>query len=132
MGAGAGPSRRPHQCRHGNTRSDGYAPAPKLSVELRQVVVAQASTKLDGGSSAAGSVGYYGYENDVLNGRPAPDGADADDANRGEEDRARQEYVVVFKDSLPGADPHYYYGTHFFFQGHELPARRRTPSPRCT
>ena len=26
---------------------------------------------------------------------------------------------VVFKDSLPGADPHYYYGTHFLFPGHE-------------
>jgi hypothetical protein len=44
-----------------NTRSDGYAPANKLSVELRDVVVAQGSTKLDGASA---SVGYYGYDND--------------------------------------------------------------------
>ena len=29
-----------------NTRSDGYAPANKLSVELQQVVVAQGATKL--------------------------------------------------------------------------------------
>jgi hypothetical protein len=26
---------------------------------------------------------------------------------------------LVFKRSLPGADPHYWYGTHFLFQGHE-------------
>jgi hypothetical protein len=30
-----------------NTKSDGYSPASRLSRELRQVVVAQGSTRLD-------------------------------------------------------------------------------------
>jgi hypothetical protein len=68
MGAGAGRSQPPvlTDVVTANTRSDGYAPWSKLSVELRQVVVAQGSTKLDGGSSSPASVGYYGYDNDVL------------------------------------------------------------------
>jgi len=32
-----------------NTKSEGYAPASKLSAELRQSVVAQGSTKLENG-----------------------------------------------------------------------------------
>jgi len=39
-----------------NTKSEGYAPASKLSVELRQSVVAQGSTKLENGSP--GTVSY--------------------------------------------------------------------------
>ncbi len=35
-----------------NTKSDGFAPASKLSPELRQVVVAQGSTKLENTSAA--------------------------------------------------------------------------------
>ena len=43
MGAGVGPSESPDltNVATANTRSDGYAPWSKLSVELRQVVVAQ-------------------------------------------------------------------------------------------
>jgi hypothetical protein len=104
-----------------NTRSDGYAPASKLSVELRQVVVAQGSTKLDGGSSSPSSVGYYGYDNDTLNaaGQPqmVPTPTTPTEAKKTEPDKNT---YVVFKNSLPGADPNYYYGTHFLFQGHEL------------
>ena len=47
-----------------NTRSTGYAPASKLSVELSQIAVAQGSTKLENGSP---QVGYYGYDNDLVN-----------------------------------------------------------------
>ena len=122
-GASAGPSEPPvlTDVATANTRSDGYAPASKLSVELRQVVVAQGSTKLDGGSSSPSSVGYYGYDNDVAErGRRAADGADADapatEAHKTEPDKNT---YLVFKNSLTGADPHYYYGTHFLFQGHE-------------
>ena len=122
-GASAGPSQPPvlTDVATANTRSDGYAPWSKLSVELRQVVVAQGSTKLDGGSSSASSVGYYGYDNDVLNaaGQPqmVPTPTTPTEAKKTEPDKNT---YVVFKDSLPGADPHYYYGTHFLFQGHEL------------
>src|SRR5437868_3606518 len=68
-GAGAGPPDSPKLSNvvTANTKSDGYAPASKLSQELRQIVVAQGSTKLDGGSSSPTSVGYYGYDNDTLN-----------------------------------------------------------------
>jgi hypothetical protein len=123
MGAGAGPAEPPvlTNVATANTRSDGYAPAPKLSVELRQVVVAQGSTKLDGGSARLSSVGYYGYDDDVLNaaGQPqmVPTPTTPTEAKKTEPDKNT---YVVFKDSLPGADPHYYYGTHFLFQGHEL------------
>jgi hypothetical protein len=123
MGAGAGRSQPPvlTDVVTANTRSDGYAPWSKLSVELRQVVVAQGSTKLDGGSSSPASVGYYGYDNDVLTaaGQPqmVPTPTTPTEAKKTEPDKNT---YVVFKDSLPGADPHYYYGTHFLFQGHEL------------
>jgi len=122
-GASAGPSQPPvlTDVATANTRSDGYAPWSKLSVELRQVVVAQGSTKLDGGSASPSSVGYYGYDNDTLNaaGQPqmVPTPTTPTEAKKTEPDKNT---YVVFKDSLPGADPHYYYGTHFLFQGHEL------------
>ena len=81
--------------RHGN----------KLSARLRQVVVAQGSTKLDGGSASPTSVGYYGYDNDVAERcRPAPDGADADDAGtEAKKTEPDKNTYVVFKDSLPGS-----------------------------
>ncbi|HSS81892.1 MAG TPA: hypothetical protein VLK24_11945 [Gaiellaceae bacterium] len=122
-GASAGPSEPPvlTNVATANTRSDGYAPWSKLSVELRQVVVAQGSTKLDGGSVSPSSVGYYGYDNDLLNaaGQPqmVPTPTTPSEAKKTEPDKNT---YLVFKNSLPGADPHYWYGTHFLFQGHEL------------
>src|SRR6185369_13395446 len=122
-GAEAGPSEPPvlTDVATANTRSDGYAPWSKLSVELRQVVVAQGSTKLDGGSASPSSVNYYGYDNDVLNaaGQPqmVPTPTTPTEAKKTEPDKNT---YVVFKNSLSGADPHYYYGTDFLFQGHEL------------
>ncbi len=122
-GAGAGPPEPPNltNVATANTRSDGYAPASKLSVELRQVAVAQGSTKLDGGSSMAGSVGYYGYDNDTLNAAGEPQmvptpTTPGTEAHKTEPDKNT---YLVFKNSLPGADPNYWYGTHFLFQGHE-------------
>ena len=52
-----------------NPRSDGYASPSKLSAELKQVVVAQGSTKLDNTSPLTS---YYGYDNNVLNVAGAP------------------------------------------------------------
>src|SRR5215475_8921325 len=52
-----------------NTKSDGYSPASKLSPELRQLVVAQGSTKLENPSALTS---YYGYDNDVLNAAGEP------------------------------------------------------------
>jgi hypothetical protein len=121
--ATAGPTEHPvlTNVATANTRSDGYAPWSKLSVELRQVVVAQGSTKLDGGSASPSSVGYYGYDNDLLNaaGQPQmiPTSTSAGkEAHKTEPDKNT---YLRFKDSLTGADPGYYYGQNFLFQGHE-------------
>ena len=46
-----------------NAKSAGFAPASKLSPELRQTAVAQGSTKVENPSVA---ISYYGYDNDVL------------------------------------------------------------------
>ena len=123
-GASAGPSEEPalSDVATANTRSDGYAPANKLSAELRDAVAAQGSTKLEGGSASPNSVNYYGYDNDVLNAAgepqmlPTPTTVPANEAHKTEPDKNT---YLVFKKSLPGADPHYWYGTHFLFQGHE-------------
>jgi hypothetical protein len=100
-----------------NTKSDGFAPASKLSPELSQVVVAQGSTKLENSSSLTS---YYGYDNDNLNsaGEPVmvPTTTNPTEAHKTEPDKNT---YLTFKNSLPGADPHYDYGTHFLFQGHE-------------
>ena len=101
-----------------NTKSDGYAPASRLSPQLRQIVVAQGSTKLENPSSLTS---YYGYFNDVLNaaGEPQmlPTPTTATEAQKSEPDKNT---YLVFRNSLTGADPSYDYGTHFLFQGHEL------------
>ena len=123
MGAGAGPSEPPVLTNvvTANTRSDGYAPASKLSVELRQVVVAQGWTKLDGGSAAPGNVNYYGYDNDTLNaaGEPQMVPTPISPTKEAKKTEPDKNTYLVFKNSLPGADPGYYYGQRFLFQGHE-------------
>ena len=100
-----------------NTKSDGYAPASRLSSELAQIVVAQGSTKLENPSALTS---YYGYDNDVLNaaGQPQmlPTPTTNTEAQKTEPDKNT---YLVFKRGLSGADPHYNYGSHFLFQGHE-------------
>ena len=100
-----------------NTKSDGYAPATKLSAGLAQVAVAQGSTKLENRSALTS---YYGYDNDVLNaaGQPQmlPTPASSTEAQKTEPDKNT---YLVFPHSLPGAQQGYDYGTHFLFQGHE-------------
>ena len=101
-----------------NSKSEGYAPASKLSVELRQSTVAQGSTNLE---NSAGPIAYYGYDSDVVNasGDPqmVPTGSNpTHEAHKTEPDKNT---YLVFRHSLRGADPNYWYGTHFLFQGHE-------------
>jgi hypothetical protein len=101
-----------------NAKSVGYSPATKLSPQLRQVVVAQGSTKVENPSAL---VSYYGYYNDVLNpaGDPQmlPVNGALTEAQKSEPDKNT---YLVFDHGLPGADPGYDYGPHFLFQGHEL------------
>jgi hypothetical protein len=102
-----------------NTRAAGYAPASRLSAELRQIVLAQGSARLE---NPQGVITNYGYENDVSATNdpsvPAmlPVGSPAAEAQKTEPDKNT---YLVFKQSLPGADASYDYGTHFLFQGHE-------------
>jgi hypothetical protein len=100
-----------------NAKSDGYALASRLSPELRQIVVAQGSTKME---NPTPQIGYYGYDNDVVNvageSQMLPTTAAATEAHKTEPDKNT---YLIFKRGLPGADPTYDYGTHFLFQGHE-------------
>jgi len=101
-----------------NTKSDGYAPVSKLSMQLFQHSVAQGSTRMENGSALTS---FYGYDDDVLNAAglpqmvPTPSSA-GKEAHKTEPDKNT---YLVFKHSLDGADPDYDYGTHFLFQGHE-------------
>jgi hypothetical protein len=102
-----------------DVKAAGYAPASVLSPELRQNMVAQGSMALDG---AQGTVGWYGYINDA----PSSDDptlpqmvstpASPQEAQKTEPDK--NTYLVL--GNQKGADPSYWYGTHFLFQGHEL------------
>jgi hypothetical protein len=64
---------------------------------------------------------YYGYDNDTLNAAGEPQmlptqAAPGTEAHKTEPDKNT---YLVFPKGLTGADPHYDYGTHFLFQGHE-------------
>ena len=103
-----------------NTRSDGVAPAAKLSPELQQIVWAQGSTKLENPSTLTS---YYGYDNDTLNAAGLPKMVPTSalpnpnmEAHKTEPDKNT---YLVFKHGLGGPDSSYDYGTHFLFQGHE-------------
>jgi hypothetical protein len=101
-----------------NTRSDGYAPASRLSPELSQAVVAQGATQLENPSPLTS---YYGYDNDVLGpgGQPLMVPTPASPATEAKKTEPDENTYLVFKHGLDGADPGYDYGTHFLFQGHE-------------
>ena len=106
-----------------NPKAAGYAPAPQLSPELRQIVQARGSMPLE---NPEGIIGWYGYENDA----PSPDNAalpqmvpgtraNLTEAQKTEPDK--NVYLVLRNQQ--GADPKFDYGTHFLFQGHEAAAR---------
>ena len=100
-----------------NTKSDGYAPASVLSPELRQVVLAQGSTKLENPSALTS---FYGYDNDVVNSAGAPQmlptPTTANEAHKTEPDKNT---YLVLRRGVHGPDANYDYGTHFLYQGHE-------------
>ncbi len=100
-----------------NTKSTGFAPAPKLSKELIETIVAQGSTKLENPNALTS---YYGYDNDVVNsaGEPQmlPTPTSQTEAHKTEPDK---NVYLVFNQRLGGPDPNYNYGRHFLFQGHE-------------
>jgi hypothetical protein len=101
-----------------NTKSDGYAPASLLTREWRQTPVAVGAMSVE---NPADGVGWYGYQGDVLNSAgsaqmvPTPT-TPATEAQKTEPDK--NTYLVLW--GQKGADPHYNYGTHFVFQGHEI------------
>jgi hypothetical protein len=101
-----------------NTRSDGFAPASKLSPELSQTVVAQGATRLENPSPLTS---YFGYDNDVLGpaGEPLMIPTPANPTKEAHKSEPDENTYLVFKHGLEGADAGYDYGTHFLFQGHE-------------
>jgi len=101
-----------------NTKSQGFAPASKLSAGLAQIAVAQGSTKVENPSAA---VSYYGYDNDTLNaaGEPIMVASTATGNTEAHKTEPDKNVFLVFSKGLKGADPGYDYGTNFLFQGHE-------------
>src|SRR5690348_11711193 len=95
-----------------NPKATGVIAPDMLSPELAQIAVAQGAQKLENGTAA---VPYYGYDGDKPNMVPLPS-APTVEAHKTEPDKNT---YLAFRHSLPGADPNYYYGTHFLFQGHE-------------
>jgi hypothetical protein len=105
-----------------NTKSPGYAPASKLSTELRSFVQAQGSTKLE---NPQGIVSFYGYENDVPSaGDPSVPQMVATPTTPTEAQKTEPDKntYLVFKRGQSGPDSSYRYGTHFVYQGHESAA----------
>jgi hypothetical protein len=102
-----------------NVRAAGYAPASRLSGELRQIVLAQGSSALE---NPQGIITHYGYENDTpAADNPAvpqmvPTAGAQTEAQKTEPDKNT---YLVFKHGLAGPDAQYDYGSHFLFQGHE-------------
>jgi hypothetical protein len=101
-------------------KADGFAPASQLTREWRQHPVAVGAMPLE---NPDGIVGWYGYQNDA----PSPANAtlpqmvpatlvNPTEAQKTEPDK--NTYLVLW--GQKGADPHYNYGTHFLFQGHEV------------
>jgi hypothetical protein len=101
-----------------NTRSDGFAPASRLSPQLAQIAVARGSTRLENTSALTS---YYGYDNDVLNafGEPQMVPTPTNPTKEAHKTEPDKNTYLVFDRGLVGADPGYDYGTHFLFQGHE-------------
>ena len=96
-----------------NHKTQGVAVPNVLSPELAEIVRAQGSMLLE---NPAGTAKYYGYNNDQPNLVPlSPPAVFNLEATKTEPDK--NTYLVL--EGQRGADPHYDYGTHFLFQGHE-------------
>src|SRR5262245_23776038 len=96
-----------------NPKAPGVSVPNVLSPELAEVIRAQGSMLLENPQSPAK---YYGYNDDQPNLVPLPPPAVFNvEATKTEPDK--NTYLVLH--GQRGADPHYDYGTHFLFQGHE-------------
>jgi Bacterial protein of unknown function (DUF839) len=107
-----------------NIKAAGNAPASQLTREWRQHPVAVGAMPLE---NPEGIIGWYGYQNDapstenpavpqmvgtILTNTTPPTPYEA---QKTEPDK--NTYLVLW--GQKGADPHYNYGSHFLFQGHE-------------
>jgi hypothetical protein len=102
-----------------NAKAVGMSQPNILSPQLQEVIWAQGSYKLDGGT---GHNLYYGYDDvspsGAANAPFLPASGSTVEAQKTEPDK--NTYLVLT--GLHGADPGYDYGTHFLFQGHEATA----------
>ncbi|WAL64593.1 phosphatase [Amycolatopsis cynarae] len=99
-----------------NAKATGMSAPNVLSPELAEQAVAQGSLKLENGTA---DVPYYGYRGDgpfVAAPGDLPAKGHQVEASKTEPDK--NTYLVLR--GQRGADPHYDYGTHFLFQGHEM------------
>jgi hypothetical protein len=93
-----------------NPVARGIAVANGLSPQLREYVAAQGSNVLENPTAL---VRYYGY---LADGTLVPDPT-AGNASASKTEPDKNTYLRLT--GLHGADPHYDYGRHFVFQGHE-------------
>lgn len=95
-----------------NPKAPGLASPNKLSPELTENAVAQGSWPLE---NPTATIGYYGF---LSNGPMVPLAGTTVEASKTEPDKNT---YLVLKDQH-GFDPHYDYGRHFLYQGHETGA----------
>ena len=111
-----------------NPKAPGFTQPNILSPELQEVIWAQGSFKLDGGTAQVPVLRLRrqrAVRPDVRS--AARTASTATEAQKTEPDK--NTYVVL--NGLHGADSSYDYGTHFLYQGHEATASgRRAPRSR--
>jgi hypothetical protein len=101
-----------------NPKAPGFSRPNILSPELQEVIWAQGSYQLDGGTD---QVPYYGYDGNgpfVPTAFSGAGGLTASEAQKTEPDK--NTYLIL--NGQHGADGGYDYGTHFLYQGHEVTA----------
>lgn len=101
-----------------NPKATGLTVPNTLSPGLIEAAVAQGATRLENGIA---DISFYGYHSDgPLMPAPGdlPSATHKVEASKTEPDK--NTYLVLR--GQHGADPHYDYGTHFLFQGHEAGA----------
>ena len=87
-----------------NAKAVGFAPASRLSAELRQIAQAQGSTQLENPNPAA-LTSFYGYQNDVVSAddptkpQVVPTSGVPNEAQKTEPDKNT---YLVFEKSLAG------------------------------
>ena len=98
-----------------NAKATGISVPNALSPGLAEHVVSQGSVRLE---NPDGDVTYYGYHSDGPF-VPAPGAVQSPGHNVEASKTEPDKNTYLHLGGLRGADPRYYYGTHFLFQGHE-------------